>query len=220
MGMNHPHVGYKRHRFPPEIIAHAVWLYYRFPLSLRLVEEMLLERGILVTYQTIRRWGIKFGPDYVRRLGRKQPSRNDIWHLDEAVVAIAGKKHYLWRAVDQDGYVLDEIVQNRRNTKAARRLLMRLLKKQGFAPKRIITDKLRSYGAARRQITPTTEHRSHKGLNNRPRIPTYRYENGNGQCRAPDLQEAFNASFPSSQPYAICSFHPTIALPSAFTCTG
>ncbi len=165
--MNTPTVSYKRHRFPPQIIAHAVWLYFRFPLSLRLVEEMLLERGIVVSYETIRRWAKKFGPDYARRLRRKQPSRDDIWHLDEVVITIAGGKLWLWRAVDQDGYVLDEIVQNRRNTKAAKRLLTRLLKKQGVAPKRMITDKLRSYGAARRQIMPSVEHRSHKRLNNR-----------------------------------------------------
>jgi putative transposase len=124
-------VSYKRHRFPPEIIAHAVWLYFRFPLSLRLVEEMLLERGIVVSYETVRRWGGKFGSAYARRLRRKTPSRHDIWHLDEVVITIAGQKHWLWRAVDQDGYVLDEIVQTRRNTKAAQRLLKRLLKKQG-----------------------------------------------------------------------------------------
>lgn len=165
--MSQDPVSYKHHRFPPEIIARAVWLYFRFPLSLRLVEEMLLERGIVVSYETIRRWGMKFGPNYARRLKRKQPNLNDIWHLDEVVISIGGKKHWLWRAVDQDGYVLDEIVQSRRNTKAARRLLQRLLKKQGLAPKRMITDKLRSYGAARRQIMPHIEHRSHKGLNNR-----------------------------------------------------
>ena len=135
-------VSYKRHRFPSQIIAHAVWLYFRFPLSLRLVEEMLLERGIGVSYETIRRWGKKFGPDYARRLRRKQPSSCEVWHLDEVVISIAGKKHWLWRAVDQDGYVLDEIVQNRRDTKAAKRLLTRLMKKQGMAPGRIITDKL------------------------------------------------------------------------------
>jgi putative transposase len=128
---------------------------------------MLLERGILVSYETIRPWALKFGPEYARRLMRKAPSRHDIWHLDEVVVTIAGKKHWLWRAVDQDGYVLDEIVQSRRNTKAAKRLLTRLMKKQGVAPKRIITDKLPSYGAARRQVMPRVEHRSHKGLNNR-----------------------------------------------------
>jgi putative transposase len=160
-------VSYKRHRFPPEIIAHSVWLYFRFPLSLRLVEEMLLERGIVVSYETIRRWAIKFGPDYARRLKRKASSRRDIWHLDEVVVSINGEKRYLWRAVDQEGYVLDEIVQIHRNTKAARRLLTRLLRKQKRPPKRIITDKLGSYAAAKRAVMPTVEHRSHKGLNNR-----------------------------------------------------
>ena len=115
-----PPIRYKRHRFPPQIIAHAVWLYFRFPLSLRLVEEMLLERGIVVSYETIRRWAIKFGADYARRLKRKSPSRRDIWHLDEVVITINGEKRWLWRAVDQGGYVLDEIVQVRRDTKAAR----------------------------------------------------------------------------------------------------
>ena len=165
--MNTSPVSYKRHRFPPQIIAHAVWLYFRFPLSLRLVEELLLEHGIVVSYETIRRWGKKFGPEYARRLSRKKPSGNDVWHLDEVVITIAGRKHWLWRSVDQDGYVLDEIVRNRRNAKAARRLLTRLLKKQGIAPTRMITDKLRSYSAARRQVMPRVEHRSHKGLNNR-----------------------------------------------------
>jgi putative transposase len=160
-------VSYKRHRFPPEIIAHAVWLYFRFPLSLRLVEKMLLERGILVSYETVRRRALKFGLEYVRRLKRKRPSQRDIWHLDEVVVTIAGQKHWLWRAVDQDGYVLDEIVQARRDTKAAKRMLRRLLKKQVYPPRRLVTDKLGSYAAARRQIMPAIEHRSHKGLNNR-----------------------------------------------------
>ena len=160
-------VSYKRHRFPPPIIAHAVWLYFRFPLSLRLVEEMLLERGILVSYETVRRWALKFGSDYARRLRRRRPNRRDIWHLDEVVVTISGQKHWLWRAVDQDGYVLDEIVQSHRDTKAAKRLLKRLLRKQGRPPRRMITDKLGSYAAARRQVMPEVEHRSHKGLNNR-----------------------------------------------------
>lgn len=165
--MSSPLISYKNHRFPPQIIAHAVWLYFRFPLSLRLVEEMLLERGIVVSYETIRRWARKFGTAYARQLRRKKASQKDIWHLDEVVISIGGRKHWLWRAVDQDGHVLDEIVQARRDTKAARRLLIRLLKKQGLSPKRIITDKLRSYGAAKRDVMPGVEHRSHKGLNNR-----------------------------------------------------
>ncbi|MGF7007906.1 transposase-like protein [Aminobacter sp. BE322] len=130
-------------------------MYYRFPLSLRHVEEMLLERGIPVSYETVRRWGKKLGSEYARGLRRKQPSRDDIWYLDEVAIMIAGEKF------DQDGYVLDEIVQRRRNAKAARRLLMRLLKKQGIAPKRMITDRLRSYGAAKRQVMPHVEHAIH-----------------------------------------------------------
>jgi len=160
-------VSYKRHRFPPQIIAHAVWLYFRFPLSLRLVEEMLAERGIVLSHETIRQWAMKFGPDFARRLKRKAPGRDDIWHLDEVVIDIAGEKRWLWRAVDQDGYVLDEIVQKKRDKNAATKLLKRLLKKQGIGPKRIVTDKLGSYGAAKKDIMPATQHRFHKGLNNR-----------------------------------------------------
>jgi putative transposase len=191
-------VSYKRHRFPPEIIAHAVWLYFRFPLSLRLVEEMLLVRGIVVSYETVRRWALKFGPAYARRLRRKTPSRRDIWHLDEVVVTIAGQKHWLWRAVDQDGYVLDEIVQDRRDTKAAKRLLKRLLKKQGSPPRRMITDKLGSYAAARRQIMPDVEHRSHKGLNNRAEnshLPFRRRERAMQGFRSPRYLQRFVSVF-------------------------
>jgi len=193
-------VSYKRHRFPAEIIAQAVWLYFRFPLSLRLVEEMLLERGIFVSYETVRRWALKFGPAYARRLKRKKPSRRDIWHLDEVMITIAGQQHWLWRAVDQDDYILDEIVQTRRDTKAAKRLLKRLLKKQACPPRRMITDKLGSYAAARRQIMPAVEHRSHKRLNNRA--------------------EACSGSPRSSQRSATCSFPlapAALPLPPTFT---
>jgi putative transposase len=191
-------VSYKRHRFPPEIIAHAVGLYFRFPLSLRLVEEMLLERGIVVSYETVRRWALKFGPAYARRLRRKTPSRRDIWHLDEVVVTIAGQKHWLWRAVDQDGYVLDEVIQTRRDTKAAKRLLKRLLHKQGGPPRRIITDKLGSYAAARRQVMPDVEHRSHKGLNNRAEnshLPFRRRERARQGFRSPRYVQRFVSVF-------------------------
>jgi putative transposase len=191
-------VSYKRHRFPPEIIAQAVWLYFRFPLSLRLVEEMLLERGIVVSYETVRRWALKFGPAYARRLRRKTPSRRDIWHLDEVVVTIAGQKHWLWRAVDQDGYVLDEILQERRDTKAAKRLLRRLLRKQGGPPRRMITDKLGSYAAAQRQIMPDVEHRSHKGLNNRAEnshLPFRRRERARQGFRSPRYLQRFVSVF-------------------------
>ncbi|WP_430259866.1 IS6 family transposase [Neorhizobium sp. IRS_2294] len=191
-------VSYKRHRFPPAVIAHAVWLYFRFPLSLRLVEEMLLERGIVVSYETIRCWAKKFGSDYAARLHRKVASPNDIWHLDEVAAMIGGRKHWLWRAVDQDGYVLDEIVQTRRNTKAAKRLLIRLMKKRGCRPKRIVTDKLRSYGEARRQLMPTTEHRSHKGLNNRAEnshLPLRKRERMMQRFRSPGGLQRFVSIF-------------------------
>ena len=128
---------------------------------------MLLERSIVVSYETIRRWAIKFGADYVGRLKRRSPSRGDIWRLDEVVISINGEKRYLWRAVDQEGHVLDEIAQIQGDTKAARRLLTRLLRKQGRPPKRIITDKLGSYAAAKRGVMSKVEHRSHKGRNNR-----------------------------------------------------
>jgi len=165
--MTKSRLNYKRHRFPPEIIAHAVWLYCRFNLSFREVEEMFLERGIDISYETIRRWVAKFGPAIASGLRRRQLQPGDIWHLDEVVVTIKGRKFWLWRAVDQNGVVLDEILQSRRNTAAAKRLLARLMKRHGRTPKRFITDKLRSYGAAKREIAPGVEHRSHKGLNNR-----------------------------------------------------
>ncbi|TRD17727.1 IS6 family transposase [Palleronia caenipelagi] len=159
-------ISYKRHRSPPEIIAHAVWLYVRFNLSLREVEELLLERGIDVSYETVRRWMVKFGPGIARNLRRRQAHPGDIWHLDEVRVEISGRVFWLWRAVDQDGMVLDEILQSRRDKRAAKRLLKSLIKRYGI-PRRIVTDKLRSYGAAKREVAPGLKHRSHKGLNNR-----------------------------------------------------
>jgi putative transposase len=210
-------VSYKRHRFPPQIIAHAVWLYFRFPLSLRLVEEMLLESGIVVSYETVRRWALKFGPDYARRLKRKAPSRRDIWHLDEVVITIAGEKHWLWRAVDQDGYILDEIVQTRRNTKAAKCLLRRLLKKQGCPPRRLITDKLSSYAAARRQVMPAVEHWSHKGLNNRAEnshLPLRRRERAMQGFRSPGGLQRFVSVFSAVRNLSVppCSRRSALAI--------
>jgi putative transposase len=158
---------YARHRFPAEVISHAVWLYFRFPLSLRMVEEMLAARGILVSHETVRQWALKFGQSFATQIRRRVPAPGDKWHLDEVVISIAGRKHWLWRAVDQHGFVLDVLVQNRRDAKAAKRLLRKLLKKQGMAPRVMITDKLASYAAAKREIMPGVEHRQHKGLNNR-----------------------------------------------------
>jgi len=159
---------YRRHRFPAEVIAQAVWLYFRFPLSLRMVEDMLAARGIIVTHQTIRHWAEKFGRHYANEIRRRSAGRlSDKWHMDEAVVSIAGRKSWLWRAVDQEGFVIDVLVQSRRNAMSARRLMRKLLKTQGRTPRVMITDKLRSYDAAKRQVMPTVEHRSHKGLKNR-----------------------------------------------------
>ena len=162
-----PNVSYRGYRFPKEVIAFAVWLYFRFPLSLRMVEEMLAARGIAVTYETVRRWADTFGKAFARRLRAMRPRRGDKWHLDEMVVKINGCLHWLWRAVDQHGAVLDVLVQSRRDACAAKRLMHKLLKKQGHAPKVLVTDKLRSYGAAFRRMGLGAEHRQHKALNNR-----------------------------------------------------
>jgi putative transposase len=158
---------YHRHRFPAEIIAEAVWLYFRFPLSFRMVKDMLAYKGMIVTHKTIRLWAETFGRDYANKVRRRTPRLGDKWYLDEVVITINSKKHWLWRAVDQDGFVLEVLVQSRRNAKAARRLIRKLLKQQGCTPRVMITDKLRSYGAAKREIIPGVEHRQHKGLNNR-----------------------------------------------------
>jgi putative transposase len=158
---------YARHRFPAEVISYAIWLYFRFPLSLRMVEEMLAARGILVSHETVRRWAVKFGQSFANQIRRRLPAPGDKWHLDEVMISIAGQKHWLWRAVDQHGIVLDILVQSRRNAKAAKRLLRKLLKRQGIAPRVMITDKLPSYGAAKREVMPGVEHRQHRGLNNR-----------------------------------------------------
>jgi hypothetical protein len=126
---------YAGHRFPPELISYTVWLYFRFPLSLRMVEEMLALRGIEVSHETIRQWALKFGQEFANIIRRRLPRPGDKWHLDEVVLKIAGKKHYLWRAVDQHGVVLDVLVQSRRDKKAAKRLLRKLLKRQCRAPR-------------------------------------------------------------------------------------
>src|SRR5919201_6322718 len=136
---------YAGHRFPPEVIGHAVWLYFRFPLSLRMVEEMLAARGIIVSHETVRQWALKFGRGFANEIRRRLPRPGDKWHLDEVEIKIAGKKHWLWRAVDQDGTVLDVLVQSRRDKKAAKRLLRKLLKWQTRPPRVIITDRLASY---------------------------------------------------------------------------
>lgn len=158
---------YRGHRYLAEVIAQAIWLYFRFPLSLRMVEAMLAERGIVVSHETIGRWALKFGMRFAAEIRRRQTAVGDKWHIDEVVIAINGERHWLWRAVDQNGVVLDALVQRRRDARAAVRLMRKLLRRQGKAPRVMITDKLRSYGAGARKLIPGVEHRQHKGLNNR-----------------------------------------------------
>jgi putative transposase len=158
---------YKGFRFPPEIISHAVWLSFRFSLSFRDVEELLAQRGIIVTYETVRQWCFKFGQTSANELRRRRHGTGDKWHLDEVFLTIHGERHSLWRAVDQDGNILDILVQSRRNKKAAQRFFRKLRVRLQYVPRVIITDKLKSYGAAKREILPGVEHRQHKRLNNR-----------------------------------------------------
>jgi putative transposase len=160
-------ISYAGYRFPPEVISYAVWLYFRFPLSLRMVEEMLAARSIDVSYETVRQWALKFGQKAAKRIRFRVSTFGDKWHLDEVVITIKGKHHRLWRAVDQHGYVLDVLVQSRRPPQAAERLMRILLRKHGKTPRVMVTDKLKSYAAANREIGLKYEHRQHKGLNNR-----------------------------------------------------
>src|ERR1700739_3675467 len=160
-------LSYRRHRFPPVVIQYAVWLYLRFTLSYRDVEDLLAERGFDVSYETVRSWVLKFGPVIARRLRQRRPRPSDRWHLEEMVVRIAGKRMYLWRAVDHEGEVLDMLVQSRRDSRAALRLMRKLLRKQGFVPKLLVTDKLRSYGSAFRQVQLTCPHEQGVRKNNR-----------------------------------------------------
>ena len=158
---------YKNHRFPGEIISHGVWLYYRFTLSYRDVQELLFERGITVPHEAIRQWCRKFGQDYANQLRHRRPRPGDKWHLDEVFLTINGKRHDLWRAVDQDDNVLDILVQSRRNKQAAAKFFRKWLKGLQYVPRVVITDKLKSYGAAKRELLPGVEHRQSRSLNNR-----------------------------------------------------
>ena len=160
-------ISFERHRFPPEIIRHAIWLYARFTLSFRDVEELLAERGIDASYETVRRWFLKFGPSIAANIRRSRPRPSDHWHLDEMVISIRGGKYWLWRAVDNEGEVLDFLVQRRRDARVAKKLMVKLLKKHGFAPSRVVTDRLRSYPAAFRAIGLTAEHDRGLRANNR-----------------------------------------------------
>ncbi len=152
-------ISYKRHRYPADIIRYAVWLYFRFTLSFRDIEELLAQRGIEVSYETVRCWTLKFGPAIAKNLRRRQQTPSPRWHIDEMVCSIGGKRMFLWRAVDDEGVVLDMIVQKRRNTNAALRLLKKLLRKQNVNPETITTDGLQSYTAALRKLGLENRHR-------------------------------------------------------------
>src|SRR5262245_51453704 len=158
---------HKNYGFPVEIISHAVWLYFRFCLSFRDVEELLMERGVTVSYEAIRKWCHKFSQQYANQLRRRRPRPGDKWHMDEVFLTIKGERHYLWRAVDQEGNVLDILVQRRRDKRAAKKFLRKLLKGLSYVPRVIVTDKLKSYAAAKRELLPGVDHRQHRYLNNR-----------------------------------------------------
>jgi putative transposase len=189
---------YKNHRFPVEIISHAVWLYFRFCLSFRDVEELRSERGITVTSEAIRKWCRKFGSQYANQLRRRRPRPGDKWHLDEMVFTLKGERHYLWRAVDQDGTVLDLVVQRRRNTRAAKKFFRKLLKGLSYVPRVLITDKLKNYGAAQREILPGVEHRQHRYLNNRAENshqPTRQRERRMQRFKSPGHAQRFLSAY-------------------------
>ena len=185
---------YRGFRFPAEIIQHAVWLYHCFSLSLRDVELILAARGIVVSYESIRDWGLRFGRMFATTLRRRRPRPGDKWFLDEVFIRIRGEQHYLWRAVDQDGQVLDILVQSRRNAKAARRFFRKLLRGLQYVPRVIVTDKLKSYAAAKRQILPGVEHRQSRYLNNRAEVshqPTRRRERQMQRFKSPRQAQRF-----------------------------
>ena len=168
--MNTRKARYHRHRFPPEIISYSIWIYHRFSLSFRDVEDILAERGVEVSYESIRRWCLKFGPGFRKRLKRREGRLGDSWYVDEVFITIRGQVHYLWRAVDQDGNVIDILVQSRRNARAAKRFFAKALKGQGDVPNRVTTDKLSSYPPAIREVLPETVHDTSQYANNRAEL--------------------------------------------------
>jgi transposase-like protein len=187
-------ISFAGHQFPPAIIRHAVWLDVRFTLSYRDVEDLLAERGLDVSYETVRRWVLKFGPLFARELRRRRPRPTSQWHLDEMAAMIAGRQFWLWRAVDDEGEVLDLLVQRRRDKAAAVKLMRKLLKKQGFAPDMLVTDKLRSYAAARSEIGLSARHEQGLRKNNRAENshqPTRRRERKMQRFKSPGSAQRF-----------------------------
>lgn len=186
----------KGFRFPREIVAYAVWVYHRFALSTADVEDLLAERGLLVSRETVRQWVNRFGCHFADCIKRDRPGAADKWHLDEVVIPINGRKYWLWRAVDANGDVLDILVQPQRNAKAARRFLTRLIARFG-EPRVMVTDKLRSYFKPIRDLAPGADHRAHKGLNNRiegSHRPTRKREKLMGRFKSPRQAQRFLAT--------------------------
>jgi len=195
-------ISFARHQFPPDIIRHAVWLYLRFTLSFRDVEDLLAERGLDVSYETVRRWVLKFGPLFAQELRRRRHRPTAQWHLDEMAVQIGGRQFWLWRAVDDEGEVLDLLVQRRRDAKAAAKLMRKLLKKQGFAPKTLVTDRLRSYGAAKSQLGLSARHEQGLRKNNRAEnshLPVRRRERKMQRFKSPGSAQRFLSVYSSVQ---------------------
>jgi transposase-like protein len=187
-------ISFARHQFPPAILRHAVWLYLRFTLSYRDVEDLLAERGLDVSYETVRRWVLKFGPVFARELRRRRPRPTSRWHLDEMAVIIGGRQFWLWRAVDDEGEVLDLLVQRRRDKAAAVKLMRKLLKKQGFAPEVLVTDKLRSYSAAKSEMRLCARHEQGLRKNNRAEnshLPVRRRERKMQRFKSPGSAQRF-----------------------------
>ena len=204
VGVRTATASYKGHRYPVEIIGHCVWLYFRFSLSFREVEELMLARGVVVSYETIRRWCAKFGQAYANQLRRRRPRPGDKWHLDEVFIRINGKIHYLWRAVDQHGNVLDILVQPRRDAKAAKKFFCRLLKGLRYVPRVLVTDKLASYGAAHRVVMPSVAHRRSKYLNNRAENshqPTRQRERAMKRFKSARHAQRFLSAFSGISPH-------------------
>jgi putative transposase len=194
-------ISYDGYRFPPEIIRQAIWLYLRFTLSLRDVEDLLAERGIVVSYETIRRWVNHFGPTIAAELRKRRPKPHASWHLDEMYLKIAGRMVYLWRAVDAEGEVLDVLIQSKRNKLAALKLMRKLLKKYGFVPERMTTDKLASYAAAVRELGIESRHQTNRWANNRAENshqPTRRRERKMQRFKSLDRLRDFSRHTPLS----------------------
>jgi len=193
-----------------------VWLYLRFTLSFRDVEDLLAERGLDLSYETVRRWVLKFGPMFAKELRRRRHRPTARWHLDEMAVLIGGRQFWLWRAVDDEGEVLDLLVQRRRDARAAARLMRKLLKKQGFAPALLVSDKLRSYGAAKTHLRLAVRHEQGLRKNNRAeRIHIFRFVDASGRCSGSNRQDRRNGSCPFTPPSKTPSTSNAILFPAA-----